>query len=289
MSGADVVVIGRICIAIVALVIGAVIVYWGSKLYREGIRARTSTAEVVWKDAKFILIGGAPGALLSLAGLAIVLTPLLTFPSFASDGITTTIGTPLPTARRVADPEPEVLRITPHKEWLESLALVTLRASEDAVSSIQQAFAVLQVEVHSGRSPRHALHGMDRNHAGLPHRASVLRQRLEEVDAAANAVVTLMEERAHANQTPGLRRQMLERAQAHRQTVDRQIRNAEAAVTRIEQSVRFYEEMASLARSDPARAASQLTRNTVGRTRADIMDQHQEIQNAIDAILAVAA
>jgi hypothetical protein len=74
--------IGRFVAAIVALILGALFVRWGTNLYLTGIKGKSGTIKTILKDAQFILTNGAPGTFLSAGGVIVMVTALLTMPGY---------------------------------------------------------------------------------------------------------------------------------------------------------------------------------------------------------------
>jgi hypothetical protein len=74
--------VGRFLTAIIAILLGGLFVRWGVHLYREGVIGKSGTLKTVWKDSQFMLSNGAPGTFLSISGVVVMVTALLTMPGY---------------------------------------------------------------------------------------------------------------------------------------------------------------------------------------------------------------
>jgi hypothetical protein len=74
--------VGRFLTAIIAILLGGLFVRWGVHLYREGVMGKSGTLKTVWKDSQFMLSNGAPGTFLSVSGVVVMVTALLTMPGY---------------------------------------------------------------------------------------------------------------------------------------------------------------------------------------------------------------
>lgn len=188
------------------------------------------------------------------------------------------MGTPVP---------PTIRLIIQHRQLLISLATQTMKASTETSQSIDTAFEDLRVRLSAASLATETIEGMEAKNAELKQRAAVLQQSLNNTEQAARQWFDMLEVRARQNQTPELRKDMLNDINTSQRAFNERTRTAQAAVQQINSSVQKYDDIVGYVQVKAGLAGidQQLVRIDAIITEANALDR--EIQTAIAAGLRV--
>lgn len=174
-----------------------------------------------------------------------------------------------------------ITQIVKHRQLLITLATQTMQASRESAQSIDAAFADLSLHLASSSLTTQTVMGMEEKNRELQARSAELHLRMSDTKTVAHQLFEMLEARAKENSTPDMRRQMLDDIGARRRIFNERIRTAEAAISRVAQSAKKYDDIVGYVQ---VQAGLQGIDQHIGQIDAIITEANaldQQIQTAI--------
>jgi hypothetical protein len=180
-----------------------------------------------------------------------------------------------------------ITQIVKHRRLLITLATQTMQASRESAQSIDAAFADLSRHLASSALTTETVVGMEAKNRELQARSAELHLRMSDTKTVAHQLFEMLEARAKEQSTPDGRRQLLNEIAEGRRKFDERARTAEAAISRVAQSAKEYDDIVGRAQ---IQAGLQGIDEYVGRIDKIIIEANtldQQIQTAIQAGLVI--